>query len=156
MPKDMVIVPEKMPSQILQEIGLSQDGWYAVDGEGEECFWDSDTAIGICMLGAVFLSFELDSADFENRAESCDGFPDIANDMSSAARRYVKVLNEVIWEMVPDQGTVDFSPDDNDTVIVGRFSDGLEDERLAYDALVECEVRLEIRAGDGLNTLTTG
>ena len=145
----------KLPSVVLNERGLHQDGSYSVDKEGMECDWDEDAAVQVCMLGAVFVGFELQSMDFGNRVEEMLDVKDAVKDMSPGAMRYISMLEEAIRDKMEGMGSVEIDEDEDVMELVTFFSDGLEDAGIAYQVLVECEVMLDLRPDTDLVALVT-
>ena len=145
--------PTELPSVILDKRGLNQAGYFAVDAEGDDVDWDSEGAGEVCMLGAMYLGFELTSGFFEvgvgkRKAE------DILQSDRPSAYEYLVALGDAVKDNLKAMPEVPGIRDDNGVVtLVASYSDNIDDAEIAYKTMVECEVRLGLRTASDLSTV---
>ena len=149
MPK-VVKMPENLPSSVVDELGLNQDGYYGRDELGLEAEWDQEGVEAVCMLGGVFRGYALDSDLFG----ADRGVLEVVRDESPAAMEYLSVLGEVIERKLRDYPGLERIEDPEDVMdLVSSFSDNLEEVEIAFQVLVECEVGLGLRPESDLELI---
>ena len=164
MPDEMKVV-DKLPSDILEEIGFCQAGFYAVNEMEEEVDWDAHDVDAVCMIGAAMRAFNVKQATFRGHelvlSEQYGGmtsyayvrileqdYPEVYLYLHTLADEIRKLDSSEFkggWEKHGWMRIGDHKEIVNDISLIAGISDLLLEPSRAYVIMMDCEKQLGFR-----------